>query len=30
MTPMKFGNWPPPASAPFRIGTLPSGAVSSS
>ena len=27
---MKFGSWPPPASAPLRIGTLPSGAVSSS
>ena len=30
MTPMKFGSCPPPASAPFRIGTLPSGAVNSS
>ena len=30
MTPMKFGSWPPPASAPLRIGTLPSGAVTSS
>ena len=29
-TPMKFGSCPPPASAPLRIGTLRSGAVSSS
>src|SRR5215207_8255908 len=27
---MKFGSWPPPESAPLRIGTLRSGAVSSS
>ena len=27
---MKLGSWPPPESAPLRIGTLRSGAVSSS
>jgi hypothetical protein len=27
---MKLGSWPPAVSAPFRIGTLRSGAVSSS
>ena len=24
-TPMKFGSWPPPASAPFRSGRVPGG-----